>query len=142
MPACLDEALKSQSNASREIVTKTGHTYLVNAQPVPTGGVVMVTEDVTSRKAAKAEIERLAHFDDLTNVPNRFHFNKTLSRRCLDVQKGKREGFSIIYLDLDGFKQINDSLGHDIGDELLKPRRPSAPDARKRRRFRRAPWRR
>ena len=119
IPTCLEEALKTQSSSSRELQTRHGQTYLINAQPVPSGGVVMVTEDITSRKAAKAEIERLAHYDDLTGVPNRFHFNKTLSRLCLAVQNGKTEGFSVVYMDLDGFKQINDSLGHDIGDELL-----------------------
>ena len=119
MPACLRDVLTRGSSASREIVTKSGKTFLINVQPVPTGGVVMVTEDVTTAKQAKAEIERLAHYDDLTGVPNRFHFNKTLSRLCLDVQKGQAPGFSVVYLDLDGFKQINDSLGHDVGDELL-----------------------
>ena len=119
IPACLGEALASRSSSSREIQTRSGQTYLINAQPVPSGGVVMVTEDITSRKAAKAEIERLAHYDDLTGVPNRFHFNKTLSRLCLAVQNGKSHGFSVVYMDLDGFKQINDSLGHDVGDELL-----------------------
>ena len=65
------------------------------------------------------QLYQKAHFDSLTSLPNRYLLSDRLERAIL-VAKRKNEGLGILFLDLDRFKIINDSLGHDVGDELLK----------------------
>lgn len=75
--------------------------------------------DVTADRLKEETIWRQAHFDHLTGLPNRKMFHEELAR---SMQRADREGhcLALIYLDLDLFKEVNDSLGHDKGDELLK----------------------
>lgn len=74
--------------------------------------------DISAHKEAEAEVIRLAHYDLITNLPNRVLF---LDRFRQDVKKAQRESqkITLIYLDLDRFKEVNDTLGHEIGDQLL-----------------------
>ncbi|HWT28759.1 MAG TPA: EAL domain-containing protein, partial [Methylophilaceae bacterium] len=75
--------------------------------------------DITSRKQSEQEIFRLAHYDPVTGLPNRILF---LDRFAQEIKQAKRYGGQIclMYIDLDRFKEVNDSLGHDVGDLLLK----------------------
>ena len=77
-----------------------------------------MVDDVTERKLAEARIARLAHYDPLTEVPNRTLFREQLMRELSFVRRGAK--LAVLYLDLDYFKNINDTLGHQAGDELLK----------------------
>ena len=80
--------------------------------------VLGVIDDVTERKAAEARIAHLAHFDPLTGLPNRTLFREQLEKELSFVRRGAQ--LAVLYLDLDNFKSINDTLGHPCGDELLK----------------------
>lgn len=64
-------------------------------------------------------IEQLAYFDNLTGLPNRFTFQQELTQ-AVEQSKSSKKQFALVFLDLDNFKYVNDNLGHDIGDELLK----------------------
>jgi diguanylate cyclase (GGDEF)-like protein len=83
----------------------------------PGGSWATTLEDVTERRRFEARIEHLAHYDALTNLPNR-----TLFQRHAEALLAELSGrqFAILYIDIDEFKRINDSLGHLIGDEFLK----------------------
>jgi diguanylate cyclase (GGDEF)-like protein len=82
------------------------------------GGFTSTLEDVTERQRAEARITHLAHYDALTDLPNRVLFRQHLESRIATLATGER--FATLYIDVDEFKGINDSLGHQAGDELLK----------------------
>jgi diguanylate cyclase (GGDEF)-like protein/PAS domain S-box-containing protein len=75
--------------------------------------------DITSRKSAEEEIQHLAYYDSLTGLPNRRLLMDRLSQALVTSARGKGGG-AILFLDLDHFKTLNDTLGHDVGDMLLK----------------------
>jgi diguanylate cyclase (GGDEF)-like protein/PAS domain S-box-containing protein len=77
-----------------------------------------VIDDVTDRKKAEERIAHLAHYDALTDLPNRVHFREQLEQALKRVRRGER--LAVLYFDLDKFKGVNDTLGHQGGDELLK----------------------
>lgn len=101
-----------------EVITKAGRIFVVSIAPVSEGGVVMLTEDATERKLAEAKIERMARFDTLTGLANRFELGVALNDACQRAQESGF-GFSLLYIDLDNFKMINDTLGHEAGDQIL-----------------------
>jgi diguanylate cyclase (GGDEF)-like protein len=95
-----------------------GRTVAVSQRPMQDGGWVAVHEDITERQRAEAKIAHLARHDMLTNLPNRLLFREHLENAFDRIQPDR--GFAVHCLDLDHFKTVNDTLGHPIGDELLK----------------------
>ncbi len=75
--------------------------------------------DVTQRKDAEEQIRRLAYFDSLTGLPNRLMFNEQLYKVIANADR-RGEQVAVLFIDIDHFKRVNDTLGHSAGDELLK----------------------
>jgi diguanylate cyclase (GGDEF)-like protein/PAS domain S-box-containing protein len=84
----------------------------------PTPAMVANVRDITERKRRSAQITHMAHHDELTGLANRFMFKTTLDRAIAHSLRTAR-GFSVLFLDLDHFKDVNDLRGHLIGDRLL-----------------------
>ncbi|HEV7260263.1 MAG TPA: EAL domain-containing protein [Bosea sp. (in: a-proteobacteria)] len=114
----LAEIQGTQQTTSREIQTRGGRVLVVTFAPAAEGGVLMSTEDATERKATEARIEQMARFDELTGLANRFEYNSNIAEAFGRLER-TGESFALLYVDLDGFKQVNDNLGHDIGDRVL-----------------------
>jgi diguanylate cyclase (GGDEF)-like protein len=87
-------------------------------QPMAGGGAVVLLEDITERRNAEARITHLARYDELTALPNRLNFRDEIER-LLAVPHHADQLSALLFVDLDQFKQVNDTLGHPCGDQLL-----------------------
>ena len=87
-------------------------------KPLKSGGWVATIEDITERTRADQKIAHMAHYDALTDLPNRALFRERLEQALQAIRPG--EQLAVLYIDIDEFKSVNDALGHLIGDELLK----------------------
>ena len=130
----VDAGLISRSNAERAVADlearlagggkdeisaemANGRTLELTVQPMESGGMVLLVEDITERRATEARINHLARFDALTGLPNR-----TILRSRMDEALalcGSDAMCAVHFIDLDQFKQVNDTLGHTRGDLLL-----------------------
>ena len=89
---------------------------------IKSGGVHIFTamlRDISEQKLALQRIEQLAHYDELTHLPNRTLFYDRLGQAIVAAKRSK-QSLALLFIDLDGFKQVNDMHGHHIGDSLLK----------------------
>jgi diguanylate cyclase (GGDEF)-like protein len=87
-------------------------------QPMADGGAVVLLEDVTERRDAEARITHLARYDELTGLPNRVNFRDEIEHLLATPHKVDQLS-ALLFIDLDQFKQVNDTLGHPCGDQLL-----------------------
>jgi diguanylate cyclase (GGDEF)-like protein len=100
------------------VETSDGRLVEVRNVPVPSGGWLATHEDVTDRIRAEEKIAHLAHYDALTDLPNRVMMQTHLETRLTELASGR--SFALVYIDIDEFKYVNDTLGHQAGDELLR----------------------
>jgi diguanylate cyclase (GGDEF)-like protein len=89
-----------------------------NFQPMAGGGTVVLVEDITERRNAEAKIHHMARFDELTGLPNRLNFRNQIEQ-LLAQPIAEAPLSALLFIDLDQFKQVNDTLGHPSGDTLL-----------------------
>ena len=113
-----DEATSPEHAHSMIIEFDDGRFIAVSRQPLQGGGWVSLHEDVTERRRQELAIAHLARHDVLTNLANRALFRERLQQALLCLRRG--QGFAVLCLDLDRFKAVNDTLGHPVGDVLLK----------------------
>jgi diguanylate cyclase (GGDEF)-like protein len=113
----LNNVAKKQTTHS-VVETANGRSVAIVNQPLANGGWVTTQEDITERKRAEKQIAHLAHYDALTDLPNRVMFRKQLEDQIERAKRG--EQLAVLYIDVDAFKSVNDTLGHPTGDELLR----------------------
>jgi diguanylate cyclase (GGDEF)-like protein len=95
-----------------------GRIIAISHRPTPEGGWVATHDDITEIRRIEAQMTHLAHHDALTGLPNRLRFQTELDRVLAENRRGS--SLAVLCLDLDRFKAVNDSLGHPVGDALLK----------------------
>jgi diguanylate cyclase (GGDEF)-like protein len=114
----LDARLSGIDDAPFGLDLLNGRTFEFTVQPMENGGMVVLVEDITERKIAEAKIHHLARFDALTGLPNRTVLRDRMEKALNEWRPDNM--CAIHFIDLDQFKQVNDTLGHTRGDMLLE----------------------
>lgn len=121
----LEEFLASRLKmvADAEPITKimglsNGRVVAINHQPMANGGWVSTHEDITELQQVQARVEHMAHHDELTGLPNRTLLRERMEQAELGIDQDRN--FAVLCLDLDRFKDVNDTIGHPMGDRLLQ----------------------
>jgi len=116
MPKQVDDTIFIRKNGKPLHVTYTTNTFHEHEEGTQ---FIITFRDISTRKKHEEQIQHFAYHDYLTNLPNRRLFTDRLN---MELAHAKREqsNLAIMFLDLDGFKNVNDKFGHDIGDEILQ----------------------
>jgi diguanylate cyclase (GGDEF)-like protein len=112
-----------ENSQAKDVITTDSDAATVRSlswtfQPMAGGGAVVLLEDITERRNAEARISHLARYDELTALPNRLNFRDEIER-LLAAPHNADQLSALLFVDLDQFKQVNDTLGHPCGDQLL-----------------------
>jgi len=113
----LDARLSGAETHAFAVDLHNGRTLEFTVQPMENGGMVLLGEDITERKIAQARINHLARFDSLTGLPNRTILRSRMDKALAECTS--EQMCAVHFIDLDQFKQVNDTLGHSRGDMLL-----------------------
>ena len=116
--AAIRQSIGDRPLQDAQLALNDGRVLSLSVQEVADGGAVLLFTDVTERNLAQARINELARFDTLTGLPNRIEFNDNAA--ALLAQRAVNEDSALMFVDLDQFKQVNDTLGHAVGDQLLR----------------------
>ncbi len=115
--AAIEKRLKGGDATGFNFQKQDGRTLSLTFQSMKNGGSVVLVEDITERKSAEARISHLARYDALTGLPNRVFLREQMENALVAAGSSP---VAVMFVDLDQFKQVNDTLGHPRGDILLR----------------------